>query len=344
MDGVDAALLSTDGDGYIGMGGVTGRPYPQALRRTLLELAAADVDVAEVERELTDLQAQVVRDLCRAEGLTLAQIDLVGFHGQTIRHEPERRRSQQLGDGQRMADAIQVPVVTAFRQNDLDHGGQGAPLAPAYHRALVRSCALAEPIAVLNIGGVSNCTLIDRDQIHACDCGPGNALLDDWVRRHYGVNYDDGGRIAMAGRVDGEALAKLLEHPYFRRRGPKSLDRNAFSLAALAALSPEDGAATLSAFTAAAIALEARRLPVVPRNWIVVGGGRHNAHMLGELAGRLGVTVLTAEDFEWNGAAIEAQAFAYLAVRSVLGLPLSWPETTGVSVAVSGGTLWRPRQ
>lgn len=344
MDGIDAALLVTDGEGYLRRGACSCTPYPQALRQTLLRLPTPELATADVERQLTDLQAQAVRDLCSSEGLPLSVIDLVGFHGQTILHEPQRGRTWQLGDGQRMANALRVPVVTAFRQNDMDHGGQGAPLAPAYHRALVRSCALEQPVAVLNIGGVSNCTLIDGERICACDCGPGNALIDDWVRARCGVNYDDGGRIAAAGRVDAAALARLLANPYFLRSGPKSLDRNAFTLEAVRALSPSSGAATLAAFTAAAIALEARRLPAAPRAWIVVGGGRHNVHLLGELRGRLDGAVKTAEEVGWNGAAIEAQAFAYLAMRSVRGLPLSWPETTGVSSAVTGGVQWQPQQ
>jgi anhydro-N-acetylmuramic acid kinase len=342
MDGIDAALLVTDGEGYLHPGGFRGTAYPEALRRTLLRLPAPDVDTAELERQVTDLQVRAVQELCAQADLSPGGLDLVGFHGQTILHAPQQGRTVQLGDGQRMANALRVPVVTAFRQNDMEHGGQGAPLAPAYHRALVQASALAQPLAVLNIGGVANCTLIDRGRLFACDCGPGNALIDDWVRAHCGVHFDDGGRIARSGRVSPEVLARLLENPYFRRSGPKSLDRNAFSLEPVAALSAPDGAATLSAFTAAAIALEAQRLPVMPREWIVVGGGRHNVHLLGELRARLGVTVRPAEDFGWHGDAIEAQAFAYLAARSVRGLPLSWPETTGVSSAVSGGVLWQP--
>ena len=344
MDGIDVAVLVTDGEGYLRTGGVFGSPYPEALRRALLRLPAPAADTTDIERQVTDLQTQAVRDLCAAEGLPIGEIDLIGFHGQTILHEPEQGRTWQLGDGQRMADALGVPVVTAFRHNDMAHGGQGAPLAPAYHRALVRSAAVPEPVAVLNIGGVSNCTLIDGERLYACDCGPGNALIDDWVRNRCGVNYDDGGKIALTGRVDVQALARLLENPYFLRSGPKSLDRNAFSLDPVAVLSPENGAATLSALTASAIALEAQRLPVVPREWIVVGGGRHNAHLLGELRARVGRTVTTAEDFGWKGDAIEAQAFAYLAARTVRGLALSWPETTGVSRAVSGGVLWQPQR
>jgi anhydro-N-acetylmuramic acid kinase len=214
---------------------------------------------------------------------------------------------------------------------------------PVYHRALVRSLGIDQPVAVLNIGGVSNVTLIDGERLYACDCGPGNALLDDWVGARCGVPFDEGGRIAAAGRVDAQALATLLDDPYFRRTGPKSLDRNAFSVDAVSALSPQDGAATLAAFTAAAIAAEAERLPGMPAQWIVVGGGRLNRSLLGELRARLRAPVRAAEEFGLNGDAIEAQAFAYLAVRSALNLPLSWPETTGVRQAVSGGVRWQPR-
>ncbi|MGH8150611.1 MAG: anhydro-N-acetylmuramic acid kinase, partial [Steroidobacteraceae bacterium] len=281
--------------------------------------------------------------LCAARSVDLASIHVIGFHGQTIRHEPEKRTSWQLGDGQRMADSLRRPVVNDFRQRDMERGGQGAPLAPAYHRALARSSGLGEPVAVLNVGGVSNVTLIDGERLFACDCGPGNALIDDWVSARRGVPYDDGGRIAAAGEVDERALTVLLGDPYFDRSGPKSLDRNAFSAEPVRDLSAEDGAATLTAFTAAAIAAEARRLTSAPREWVVVGGGRRNGYLLAQMRHRLGAPVRVAEEVGWAGDAIEAQAFAYLAVRSVLGLPLSWPDTTGVCEPVSGGRLWKPR-
>jgi len=224
----------------------------------------------------------------------------------------------------------------------MDHGGQGAPFAPTYHRAIVRVRGVPQPIAVLNIGGVSNVTLIDGELLYACDCGPGNALIDDWVSARCGVPFDDGGRIAATGRVDEHGLAMLLSSPYFRQSGPKSMDRNAFSSDAISGLSPEDGAATLSAFTAAGVAAEAQRLPRQPKEWIVVGGGRLNDYLMAELRRRLGAPVKTAETFGWAGDAIEAQAFGYLAVRSILKLPLSWPGTTGVSEPVTGGVRCDP--
>jgi anhydro-N-acetylmuramic acid kinase len=342
MDGVDVAVLETDGDDRVLSGPCLGVPYPTGLRAALLRLGPDDPAVPHLEKEVTDLQSQAVRAFCSAQRIELATLDGIGFHGQTIRHEPQRGRTWQLGDGQRMATALGIRVVNNFRQNDMDHGGQGAPLVPAYHRALVRSQRIAEPVAVLNIGGVSNVTLVDGDLLFACDCGPGNALIDDWVSARCDVPFDDGGEIAAAGSIDEHALTVLLESPYFRRVGPKSLDRNAFSLDAVANLSPRDGAATLAAFTAAAVALEAERLPCRPKTWIVVGGGRLNRYLLAQLRSRLGAVVLTAEEFGWAGGAIEAQAFAYLAVRSLRGLPLTWPGTTGVSEPVSGGVCWNP--
>src|SRR3984885_10093254 len=342
MDGVDVAFLETDGDEQVLAGPYASVPYPTTLRSALLRLGPDDPGVAALEREVTDLQSQAVRAFCSGQGFDPATIDGIGFHGQTIRHDPQRGRTWQLGDGRRMADAVGIRVVNRFRQNDMKHGGQGAPLVPAYPRARGRSQQIAEPVAVLNIGGVSNVTLVDEDLLFACDCGPGNALIDDWVSARCGVAFDDGGEIAAAGSVDESALTLLLGGSYFQRAGPKSLDRNAFSLDAVSSLSPQDGAATLAAFTAAAVATEAARLPRQPKTWIVVGGGRLNRYLLAQLRSRLGAPVKTAEDFGWAGGAIEAQAFAYLAVRSLRGLPLTWPGTTGVSEPVGGGVRSGP--
>jgi anhydro-N-acetylmuramic acid kinase len=342
MDAIDAAVLETDGEAHLIIGAHASTQYPLDLRRTLLRLPSNGVDMPRMEREVTDLHCQAVRSLCVGRNIDLTTIDVIGFHGQTILHAPQEGRTWQLGDGQRMADSLGRVVVNSFRQNDMNHGGQGAPFAPAYHRALVRSCKISQPIAVLNIGGVSNVTWIDGELLHACDCGPGNALIDDWVSAHCGVPYDAGGNIAAAGRINDRALTILLSSAYFRQRGPKSLDRNAFSAEPVSELSPQDGAATLAAFTAAAIAAEAQRLPCAPKEWIVVGGGRLNGYLIAELRRRLSAPVRIAEELGWTGDAIEAQAFGYLAVRSILKLPLSWPSTTGVSEPVSGGVLWNP--
>lgn len=342
MDGIDAAVVETDGHARLCLGPHITVPYPPGLRQKLLGLSINSVDAARAEQEVTDLHCHAVQGLCAQYNIDLSTIDIIGFHGQTVRHDPLGGVSWQLGDGHRMANTLGRRVVTNFRQNDIDNGGQGAPLAPVYHQALVRACAIREPIAVLNIGGVSNVTLIYGDLLHACDCGPGNALIDDWVGTHYRVPYDENGKIAAAGRIDQQALQTLLSDDYFRRQGPKSLDRNTFSVKLVRGLSPPDGAATLTAFTAAAIAAEAQRLPCTPHEWIVVGGGRRNAQLMSELRHRLEVPVRVAEDVGWVGEAIEAQAFGYLAVRSLLKLPLSWSGTTGVREPVTGGVCWKP--
>lgn len=342
MDGIDAALIETDGGVQLTVGPHITMRYPPSLREVLLQAPGTHIDIIKLEKEVTDLQCQAVRALCKRYAIDLTTVDLIGFHGQTIKHEPSEHRTWQLGDGQRMANDLGRVVINNFRQNDMDHGGQGAPFAPAFHQALVRSCGLPEPIAILNIGGVSNLTLIGEELLYACDCGPGNALIDDWVGSRCGIPYDDGGQIAMKGRTDYQVLATLLSSPYFQQDGPKSLDRNAFSLEPVFDLSPPDGAATLCAFTASAVAMEAQRLPRIPQQWIVVGGGRLNRHLLKELRQRLATPVRTAEEIGWKGDAIEAQAFGYLAVRSLLKLPLSWPNTTGVIEPVSGGDRWDP--
>jgi len=342
MDGIDIAYIETDAESSVSVGPFASDPYPDTLRSVLLKLPAEGVDIAAIERELTDLHIDRVREFCRGNGLDPQSLDCIGFHGQTILHEPQRGRTWQLGDGARMAAALGRTVVNRFRDNDMRHGGQGAPFVPAYHRAIVRTSGLSEPVAVLNIGGVSNVTLLAADELHACDCGPGNALLDDWVSARLGIPYDDGGRISAAGQVDRDELAKLMRHPYFATPGAKSLDRNAFSPEPVRHLSTEDGAATLAAFTVAAIASEAKRLPAEPREWIVVGGGRRNPTLVSMLREALGKPVRIAEDLGWNGDAIEAEAFAYLAVRSLQGLPLSYPGTTGVAHPVTGGDHWPP--
>lgn len=343
MDGIDAAFLETDGEAKLAVGPHISLQYPAELRRTLLALPKKDFDVTSLEKEVTDFHCKAVWNLCVSAGVDLANVDVIGFHGQTIMHSPKERKTWQLGDGQLMADTLSGTVVNNFRQNDMRYGGQGAPLAPAYHKALVRSCGITHPVAILNIGGVSNVTLVAGDQLYACDCGPGNALIDDWVNAHCGVLFDDGGRIAAAGQINAGALEMLLGNEFFSRGGPKSLDRNAFSSRPVASLSPQDGAATLAAFTAAAIAMEAQRLPDKPHEWVVVGGGRLNMFLVAELRRRLHEPVRVAEDVGWDGKSIEAHAFAYLAARSLLQLPLSWPSTTGVSTPVSGGDVWRPR-
>jgi anhydro-N-acetylmuramic acid kinase len=278
-----------------------------------------------------------------AERLGVRDVDVVGFHGQTVLHRPEAGLTVQIGDGPALAAAIGIPVVHDLRAADVAAGGQGAPFVPVYHRALVAGADLGSPVAVLNLGGVGNVTYVEagRDPI-AFDTGPGNALLDDLVLERTGASMDRDGLIAAAGRVDEAALSILIDHPFFRAPPPKSLDRDAFRRDAVSALSVEDAAATLVAFTAAAVATGLDWLPRPPLSLVVCGGGARNPAMLRALSQRVGAKLLTADEVGWSADMMEAQAFAYLAVRSLKGLPLSFPSTTGVPAPVTGGLLARP--
>jgi anhydro-N-acetylmuramic acid kinase len=342
MDGIDAAIIATDGEAVGQSAGAVTIPYPETLRHTLLDIAqdgarAESDPLAEVERAVTATNAEAVRAVLAVSRLAAADISVVGLHGQTILHRPQRRFTRQLGDGAALAALTGIDVVAGFRLADVAAGGQGAPLAPLFHAALAQG--LPRPLVVLNLGGVGNVTYVDATTIVAFDTGPANAMVDDWVRRHTGQPYDADGRIARAGRVDPARLDRLLASPYFARTPPKSLDRNDFPMDAVEGLGLEDGAATLAAFTVVSVAAARRHLPGTPVRWLVTGGGRHNRTLMDGLAAALAVPVDPVEAVGWQGDVLEAQAFAFLAQRSRRGLPLSLPSTTGVPTPMPGGVL-----
>ncbi|HEY5238395.1 MAG TPA: anhydro-N-acetylmuramic acid kinase [Rhizomicrobium sp.] len=352
LDGVDAALLDTDGEGVAVPGPALTAPYDSETRgllRAALD-AAREVEagapvpysIRVAERRLTEVHAEAVHALLAKAELAARDVDLIGFHGQTILHRPEQRWTWQIGDGELLARLTGIDVVNDFRSADVKAGGQGAPLVPLYHAALAREATrIVPPVAVVNIGGVANITYISGGEILAFDTGPGNAPIDDWAQKHAGLPLDENGALAASGRVDGDVLAQMLDHDFFARRPPKSLDRMDFGMEAVAHLSPADGAATLTAFTAATIARAREHFPDPATMWIVCGGGRHNATLMRELRARVNADVLSAEDAGWRGDFIEAEAFAYLAARSVQGLPLSLPTTTGVQQPMAGGKLFK---
>ncbi|MEX0808699.1 MAG: anhydro-N-acetylmuramic acid kinase [Dongiaceae bacterium] len=341
-DGIDAALIETDGERVLRTGPGLTKPYDRPFAAKLTGLMAGEGDAAAIEAELTRRHAELVRSLLDTARLQAGDVALVGFHGQTIRHEPGRRRTWQIGDGPLLAALTGIDVINDFRTADVAAGGQGAPLAPLYHAALAGG--LERPLAVLNLGGVGNVTWIGTgsggdDALLAFDTGPGNALIDDWCRARIGESCDRDGRLAASGHVDERVLARLMDHSYFSAPAPKSLDRNDFTLDPARALSTADGAATLTAFTVAAVAAALAQMPAAPRRWLVTGGGRHNPTIMAALARRLGVPVDPVESVGWDGDLIEAQAFGFLAVRSLRGLPLSVPGTTGVPAPMPGGRL-----
>jgi anhydro-N-acetylmuramic acid kinase len=336
LDGVDAAIVETDGEDRVTLGPCLTVPYDDALRGRLRAVLGEPEAARSVEPDLTDAHAAAVRQLLDAHGLKASDIDVVGFHGQTVLHRPEQRRTWQIGDGARLARRAAIRVVNDFRTADVSAGGQGAPLVPVYHRAL--AARLAKPLAVVNIGGVANVTWIGADgTLLAFDTGPGNALIDDWTQQHTGRRLDAGGGFASVGRADTAVLDRLLAHPFFAQLPPKSLDRNDFASAAVAGLSPNDGARTLTAFTARAIARAQAHFPSPPTRWLICGGGRHNAVLMAELAGAVSEPVQPVEAVGWRGDSLEAEAFGYLAVRVLKGLPTSFPSTTGAPQPICGG-------
>jgi anhydro-N-acetylmuramic acid kinase len=340
MDGVDVAAIVTDGLRVSWTGPSVTVPYAPALRarldRAVRDPAAAD-DLAALAADLTDAHAAAVEAFMPALPAARRRIDLVGFHGHTLFHRPGQHQTCQIGDGERLAARLGIDVVYDFRSADVAAGGQGAPLAPVYHQAL--AATLTKPVAVLNLGGVGNVTWIGEGEPVAFDTGPGNGLIDDWVRAHTDRPYDPDGRIAAAGRIDQARLAHLLAHPYFEQVPPKSLDRLDFTLAPIEGLGLEDGAATLAAFTARAVARAQEHFPAAPRRWLVTGGGRRNATLMRMLADALDVPVEPIEAIGADGDGLEAQAFAFMAVRSLRGLPISFPTTTGVPLPLCGGRL-----
>jgi anhydro-N-acetylmuramic acid kinase len=354
LDGVDVALIETDGKRIKAFGPTGYRPYTESERSLLRQALAEAVNLLnrdsrpgalfEAERVVTLAHAEAIATFKAQNRISAEDIDIVGFHGQTVLHRPDRKLTVQIGHAGALARAIHIPVMHDFRAADVEAGGQGAPLVPVYHRALAQSLEREGPIVLVNIGGVSNITYIDgNDTLIACDTGPGNALLDDFMYRTMRQSFDTDGQMAAQGVVDEAWVARALSLPFFALPPPKSLDRNDFAGLTMSNVSPPDGAATLTAFTAAAIARIIPLLPKTPKSWIIAGGGARNHTMMRMLRQRLAPAIVDAADgLGWASDAIEAQAFGFLAARGMKGLPLSYPATTGVSMPMTGGMIARP--
>jgi anhydro-N-acetylmuramic acid kinase len=374
MDGIDVALIETDGEARLYRGPASTVGYAQDFRQALMKAvveAQALVDrrarpgcLREVERKLTEQHADAVVEFLARQGLSAADIDVIGFHGQTVLHKTvvvkdarvdhpkavfekpavspvahTHALTVQLGDGPLLAQLTGIDVVYDLRAADAAAGGEGAPLAPVYHRALAEKLP-ERPVAILNIGGVANVTWIGRrGELIAFDTGPGNALIDDWMLNRHGSPHDEGGGLAACGRVHDDRVRRYLRHCYFGAPPPKSLDRNAFSLELVDDLAPADGAATLTAFTASSIAAARAHFPEQPQLWVISGGGRRNRTLMAMIAERVENAVTPAEAAGMDGDAVEAEAWAYLAVRSLKGLSITFPGTTGVARPLTGGVL-----
>jgi anhydro-N-acetylmuramic acid kinase len=348
LDGIDAALIRTDGDHVFEFGPWLTVPFEDDYKIRLREAVYGRGDMLTLEQDITLKHADAVKALLKKADMRDKDVHVIGFHGQTVVHRPAEHLTWQIGNGALLAEKTRIGVVCDFRRRDVAAGGEGAPLVPLYHAALARHMQL--PIVVLNIGGTANVTWIGRSEftgdnvtsldILAFDTGPGNVLINEWAYKTTGQHMDLDGKLALAGKVDDALLATMLEDPFFAKHPPKSLDRNYFNFDALAHLSKEDGAATLTEFTAAAIEKGSNFFPLPATQWFVSGGGRHNPAFMAALNRRF-LQVFQVESLGWVGDALEAQAFAFLAMRSLKGLPISLPTTTGAIRAMTGGAYYR---
>lgn len=355
MDGIDIAVLWSDGKTIVRRGPGGFFPYDAAFRaritagledaRNILRRQDRPGDLSALEHEITLRHGEAVKSFLGAH--PDIRPELIGFHGQTVLHRPDEGLTVQLGDGALLARLTGLPVVYDMRANDMAHGGQGAPLVPAYHVAL--GAMLPEqlqrfPVCFVNIGGISNVTFVsESNDPVAFDSGPGNALIDQWVGVKSDLAFDEDGRIASAGSVVPDVVERYLDAAFFAEKAPKSLDRSDFTLDLVAGLSLADGARTLAAVSAGAILKAREQMPQAPSLWIICGGGRKNPHIMADLhRGAGNARVIAAEEAGFDGDAMEAEAWAYLAVRSLQGLPLTFPGTTGCRIPVTGGVLAKP--
>ncbi|MCB9977830.1 MAG: anhydro-N-acetylmuramic acid kinase [Rhodospirillales bacterium] len=344
FDGVDIAWIKTDGEASVtplAAGSYPYSPEDRGVIRAVLGQSERGSETDAAEKIVTERHIAYLDKFLSDNNIDPRTVDVIGFHGQTIFHDPGAKFTWQIGDAQALADVCGLPVVGQMRVADVQAGGQGAPLLPLYHRALAHE--LDKLLAILNIGGVSNITWIGEGEILAFDCGPGNALLDDFVSRRTGLSYDRDGLLASAGRADEALLFHWMAHPYFVQKPPKSLDRDAWDVKAVEKLADAHGAATLLEFTVRSIEKGISLCPKPPRAVYVTGGGRHNGFLMKRLQALFQVPVAPVEALGWQGDVLEAQGFAYLAVRSLLGLPLTEPGTTGVPKPLTGGVLYHPQ-
>ena len=361
MDGIDCALVRSDGENLVERAGFAGFAYEAAFKRRIeaaleeaksLDSADARTEtLSALETEITRRHGEAVAAFLAQQQLSAEEIDLIGFHGQTVLHRPEAGFTVQLGDGEALAAMTGIATVFDLRRNDMTHGGQGAPLVPVYHRALAQNLPHKVnpqfPVCFVNIGGISNITWVDaKGEMAAFDSGPGNALIDQWVEAKAGIPLDQGGAIASEGGIIMPIAERYLSAPYFEQAVPKSLDRADFAPLDPGEAELADGARTLAHVSAAAILKACDHLPEPPKLWIICGGGRKNGAIMADLAElareKNGAAVIACDEAGFNGDAMEAEAWAYLAIRSSKDLPLTFPSTTGCSRPVSGGRLARP--
>ena len=361
MDGVDLSVIKSDGNDQFSSIYNTYKEFDDGLYRQLIslrdkisnfkDLKTHSTEINDVEKKFTLFNSQLINEVI---GDINEDIDLIGFHGQTVFHDPKIQISKQLGDGRLLSSLFKKIVINNFRQNDLNHGGQGAPLTPIFHslisKIIQKNFKLKLPINIINIGGITNITQIKEDlnnsiNFFAYDVGPGNCLIDDWVRNNKNLKFDKDGNYANIGKVDDLILNQAIDNFEFKSY-ETSLDVKDFDTSFVKGLSFEDGCATLTKFTAYLIADGLRKINkqnnINPHHYIICGGGRKNKFLMQSIENYLvnkNIIIKDIDNYNFDGNFIESQAFAYLAIRSYLKLPISFPSTTRSKKAISGGDI-----
>ena len=353
-DGIDIALLETDGKNKIRLGPNDYYPFSKSFTKKIKSIFSKKINfkklknkkrIDEIEDDFTKLNFLIIKKFLKKNKISRKSIHAIGFHGQTISHNPSKGYSWQIGDSQKLANLLKIKVIGNFRQNDIDHKGQGAPLTPIFHYYLTKR--IKKKICFINLVGISNISYFNHklkenlNNILAFDPGPCCSLIDDWVTMKSDKKFDNKGLIAKKGNVNDKIVKNFLKNPYFLITPPKSLDRSFFSLKKLKNLTLEDGAATLNEIIAESLLLSFNYLPKFPEFCILSGGGRKNDFLINLIKKKINNTqFVTSEKYRWDGDSIEAYAFAYLSVRKLLNLPITFPKTTGVTKPLTGGQLF----
>lgn len=350
LDGIDASIIRSDGEQSIDIIDDYYLKYDEKLRLKLKktidscksksEFEKLSKSISIIEKEITLLHVKACKLIMKRN--KEIKPNLIGFHGQTIIHKPKKGYSIQIGDSRMLSKFTKTPVISNFRENDILNGGEGAPLAPIYHQLILLKTKSDLPSVVINIGGISNITYVKKkNDIISFDTGPGNYLINEWVKNKSQIEFDEGGKIATSGKVDKDILNKFLGDSYFKKKYPKSLDVKDFNLNKVSQLSLEDGCATLSMFTVESICLAVKSLDTKPNKILFTGGGRKNKFIINSIRKKLNIPIFLIDEFNLDGDFIESQTFAYLAIRSYLKKFITFPNTTGVKQSSLGGKIFK---
>ena len=346
LDGIDASIIKSDGEDILEIIDNKYLKYNADFKLRLSNFITNTNDKTNIERniniykslerELTIYHSQISQKIIRENN---CKIQLIGFHGQTVIHKPTDGYTIQMGDANLLSQVLQKKVIHNFRANDIKNGGEGAPLSPVYHKTLSKKIKLKNPHLILNIGGISNYTYIDKDKLFAKDIGPGNVLIDEYLKKTKGMDFYKNGEIALSGNINHDIINQFYEHEFYNTKDKHSYDRKEFDFSFVRGLEFEDAIATLTYFTALIISKNIQKRIRDEVDIILCGGGRKNLTLVKHLKKLLNSKIKLIDEFNIDGDFIESQAFAYLSIRSYLKMPISYPSTTNVNAPVTGGEI-----